>query len=244
VLQQTVVSCTPGSAARWSGALAALQAELPELAAGTASTTVILSNHFMHYALLPWNGALKNAEEEGVVARHHFRQLYGAAADSWELRLSAGRAGDALLASAVEGDLLAALRQVFAEAGMGLRSIQPSLMAACNCCRDTLRDCSAWLVLYESGSLCLGLLQQGKWGSIRTLRAGPDWLQTLPLLLERESYLIEQEAQTERVLLWAPELGHAAMPQDSRWKFDALLPEPAPGQEPACERRFAVALGA
>lgn len=236
VLQQTVVSCTPGY-----GALAALPAELSGLAGSTSSATVILSNHFMHYALLPWNGALKNAEEESVVARHHFRQLYGAAADAWELRLSAGRAGDALLASAVEGDLLTGLRQVFAEAGMRLRSIQPSLMAVCNGCRDTLRDCSAWLVLHESGSLCLGLLQQGRWASIRTMRAAPDWQQSLPLLLERESYLIEQEAQTERVLVWAPELEPASMPSDSRWQFDSL--QPLPERMPDCERRFAVALG-
>lgn len=238
VLQQSVVSCTPGS-----GTLAALQAELPELAGSTASATVILSNRFMHYALLPWNGALKNAEEEGVVARHHFRRLYGPAADTWELRLNTGRAGDALLASAVDGDLLAALRQVFAETGIRLRSIQPSLMAVCNGCRDTLRDCSAWLVLYESGSLCLGLLQQGSWVSLRTMRAAPDWLQTLPLLLERESYLIEHEAQTERVLWWAPELEPAVMPSGSRWQLETLQPLSGRMLEPACERRFAVALG-
>jgi hypothetical protein len=238
VLQQTVVSCTSGS-----GMLAALRAELSELTGSTAAATVILSNRFMHYALLPWNGALKNAAEEGVVARHHFRRLYGPAADAWELRLNTGRPGDALLASAVDGDLLAALRQVFAETGISLRSIQPGLMAVCNGCRDTLRDCSAWLVLYESGSLCLGLLQQGSWASLRSMRAAPDWQLTLPLLLERESYLIEHDAHTERVLWWAPELEPPVMPAGSRWQLETLQPLPERMLEPACERRFALALG-
>ncbi|MDD2700764.1 MAG: hypothetical protein PHH36_05940 [Sideroxydans sp.] len=243
VRQKRVISCEPGGDARWSGALGALQTELPALAGNTAAATVILSNHFMHYALVPWSGALMNAEEERVVARHFFRQLYGPAADSWQLRLSAGSFGKTRLASAVEDELLLSLRRVFAEADIPLRSIQPSLMAACNTCHDKLQDRNAWLVLYENGSLCIALLQHGDWCSVRTLRADTDWQHMLPLLLEREAYLIEQEVQTNEVLLWAPGFDHASLPQSTRWKFDALQPALKAGIEPDYEQCFAVAMG-
>lgn len=250
VLDKRSIPCaeTSGGDSLWSGAVRVLAAELPELAGSTAFATVILSNRFMQYALVPWSGALKDEEEETAYARHFFRKLYGSAAESWELRLNPERAGMPQLASAVDSRLTDAVRISFDGAGIRLRSIQPSLMVAYNSCQTRLQKCSAWFVLFEAGSLCLALLQQGRLGSVRTLRAGSDWRETLPQLLEREAYLTDADATTNEVLLWAPEHDEsvspesAGWPKSAGWKIQALQPAIRPGLMPDYERRFAVAM--
>ncbi|MFZ2161164.1 MAG: hypothetical protein WAW02_02995 [Sideroxyarcus sp.] len=243
VLQKIAVPCVAADAGvPWSGALGTLETELAGLAKDTAFASVILSNHFMHYALIPWSGALKDEAEETAVARHFFRELHGPAADAWELRLSPDKAGEPQLASAVDGALTEALRAVFAGAGIRLRSIQPSLMTAYNSCRNRLQGSSAWFVLFEAGSLCLALLQQGRLGSVRTLRTGSDWCDTLPLTVEREAYLTDL-ATTDEILLWAPELEKSALPVSARWKIHALQPEIRADFVADYDRRFAVAMG-
>jgi len=92
-------------------------------------------------------------------------------------------------------------------------------MAAYNSCRNQLQESSAWFVLHEAGSLCLALLQQGRWVSVRSLRAGGDWRDSLQILLEREVYLIEQAAAAIDVFLWSPGLDKDTLPESGRWKF-------------------------
>jgi hypothetical protein len=243
VLEKKAVPCAAGGDTPWSAAVETLAAELPGVADTTVCATVILSNHFMRYALVPWSGALRDDAEEEGYARHFFRQLYGSAAESWELRLNPERAGVPRLASAVDGRLTEAVRGLFAESGVRLCSIQPSLMAAYNSCRDRLQGCSAWFVLFEAGSLCLALLQQGKWSSVRTLRAGADWHDTLPLTLAREAYLSEREAAADEILLWAPEIEKPVLPQGAGWRIHTLQPAIRPDLMADYDRRFAVAMG-
>jgi hypothetical protein len=244
VLEKRAVACAEASAgdAPWHGAVQTLEAELHGLADNTAFATVILSSHYMHYALVPWSGALRDEQEESAFARHFFRQLYGSAADSWELRLSPGRSGAAQLASAADSQLTEAVRTLFKGAGIKLRSIQPNLMVAYNSCRNRLEKSSAWFVLFEAGSLCIALLQQGSWGSVRRLRVDGGWRDALPLLLEREAYLNDANTTTDEIFLWAPELEKSAWPESARWKIHALQPVIRPGLLPDYDKRYAVAM--
>lgn len=245
VLDQRVVSCPAVEKGElpWSAAIRTLESELPAMAANVAVAIVILSSHFVRYALVPWSAALRNDVEEADYARHFFRRLYGTAADTWELRLSPERAGAPQLASAVEPGLPDAVRAVFASAGVSLRSIQPGLMTAYNSCRKRLEGCDAWFVVHEPGSLCLSLLKHGRWISVRTLRAGSGWRDSLPLLLDREEYLIEQEAAASDVFLFTSEGGDAVLPEGGRWKFQELQPATHSGFTPGYDARFAMAMG-
>lgn len=244
IVLKSVVDCPPadGSKASWDAAIQALEAALPELSGRRVSAKLILSDHFMRYILVPWSEALSDAAEEEAYARHCFRQQFGTDAELWELRLSAEQPDQPQLASAVDTRLLAALRSVFERNGIALDSIQPRLMAAYNNCHDTLQDCSAWFALYEPGSLCLALLQHGRWSSVRTMRIGSNWYETLSLMLERESYLTEPHDKTQDVFLWAPELGNMALPDNERWQIHNLNPVVRPALLPEYEGRFGMAL--
>lgn len=212
----------------WSGAIRMLEKVLPLFAKRNMKVTVILSNHFVHYALIPWCDSLRGEKEEMAHARHCFETLYGGAVDGWELRLSPDKAGVPALASAVDKKLLEELRGVLGHAGVDIRSIQPHLMVAHNICHASLRGCSAWLALLEPGNLCLAMLQKGQLAWMRKMRIGKTWQEELPTILEREECLAGAEPAMNEVLLWAPHLheksesGDNIIPASLRWKFQHL----------------------
>jgi len=231
----------------WEVALQVLDTELSRLKAQKAVAKVILSNHFMRYTMMPWSDTLSDVTEEEAYARHCFRQLYGSDAEHWELRLSPQRAGLPQLACAVDARFLTAMRDVFKRNAVMLKSVQPRLMAAYNNSRKSLQNSSAWLVLYEPGNLCLAMLQQGYFSSIRTFRSGNNWRDTLLLALEREAFMAEENDKTGNVFLWAPELEDSeleeiVLSQGNRWKIRLLRPLLHPALAPHYEGRFAMAL--
>lgn len=234
--------CAPvtGEELPWTGALRVLEAAMPEFCGGKAYASVVLSNHFMRYALVPWSNALNDAREERAYAQHSFSQLYGRDSHEWELRISPGKGCVPQMASAVDTRLLSALRQLLERLGVNLKSIQPHLMLAYNACRTSLRDRSAWLALVENGNLCLALLQKGRWSWVRSMRTGNCWQEELPRFLDRESLNADIESHIDDVFLWAPE--HEGEPPvcGGHWKIQNLQPALMPSLYPELSGRFAM----
>ena len=233
VQTQAHIPCEAGGGDMpWSGAIEALATALPSFAKRNMKVTVILSNHFVHYVLVPWCDKLNGEKEEMAYARHCFREVYGDATDAWELRLSPNKAGVPALASAVDKKLLDELRGLLGRAGVGIKSIQPHLMAAHNICHASLHGRSAWLALLEPDNLCLAMLHKGQWAWMRKMRIGEAWHEELPTILEREECLAGAEAAVNEVLLWAPHLhekhgsGDGRIPASGRWQFQHLKASP------------------
>lgn len=219
-----------GAAQPWRAALLALETELPAAAAkGRTAATVVLSNQFLRYALVPWQAGLADAQEDLSYTRHCFTKVYGKAALQWELRLSHQAAGRPRLASGLDAEFLAGLRSVFARPGITLRSIQPHLMAAFNEGRSQLRRRSAWLALLESGHLCLALLRDGHCSRVRSMRIDGTWRQELPRILEREALLADDPAVPHDVYMGQLDAGELVLPQADGWQFHALKPALAGG---------------
>lgn len=226
--------------APWSGALKALEALLPDIADHRSYATVILSNHFTRYAMVPWSDELADETEELAYARHTFSEMYGRDAENWELRISPGQPGKPQLASAVDAGLLGSLRDMFGRQQVNLASTRPHLMAACNACQAALRRQSAWLALVEPGNLCLALLENGQFSWVRTVRTGAHWHKELPFLLDREALVANAGVPTDEVLLWAPD--HQTIPAvaGGHWKIRQLQPAQMPGIAPELDSRFAM----
>lgn len=236
------VPCDSASGVQpWRAALLELETALPGYADGKTAATVILSNHFLRYVLVPWRAELADAEEELSFTRHCFTRIYGKTAQQWELRLSQEAHASSRLASAMDMELLDALKGVFDGAGIVLQSIQPHLMAAFNGFRGRLRKRSAWFALLEPGNLCLALLHQGCWLRVRSLRVGSEWRDELPLILEREAYLADNPAVPHEVYLWNAESRDTALPEIEPWQFHALSPSPELGVA-SVQGRFALAM--
>jgi hypothetical protein len=153
--------------------------------------TVVLSNRLVRYAIVPFDAAVSTAEEEQALARFHFMRIYGERAKGWALRLSEAPAGRPRLASAIDPEVLEALRGCFpASARPRLASVQPWLMAAYNQAMTARKTWSpsaepAWLVLLERNRACLALPSAGGWRSVQSLRMESE--EEIFALLERET---------------------------------------------------------
>jgi hypothetical protein len=204
-----------------SGVLARLESVLGDYPK-TTRAVLTLSNQWVRYTLVPWSDALSNAQEEAAYARHCFNRIYGEVAAHWTLRINPARDGMARLASAVDSELLAALRALFARSGQRLQQIQPLLMAAYNQHQRALARQHAWFAVLEPGNLCLLLLNNNQCLRVRSLPIDADWQTALPRLLAREVLLCDPAAATQRVLISAAQARDWSVPQAAGWQFELL----------------------
>src|SRR5262249_21577236 len=156
------VPCT-GNGADWRPCLEALEHGLAQAGWKDADATVILSNHFVRYALVPWSEHLASDAEKRAWVQHHFAELYGEAAAGSEYRASEDRPAGSCVATAIAADLLAGIRSAFGQTSLALRSVQPYLMAVFNRWRPRIKDSAAWLLVPEAGRVCLAALADGRW---------------------------------------------------------------------------------
>ncbi|HEX4944873.1 MAG TPA: hypothetical protein VFV55_11010 [Usitatibacteraceae bacterium] len=153
----------------WRSAIDVLAQGVAQLAERPASVRIVLSNHFVRYAIAPWRDDMRSpAEREGFI-RHCFRENYGDAAEGWVIRENPEPYGRASLACAVDRELVDAVRDVFRGTRLSLAAIQPLFMAAFNKYRKALGSTGCFLV-YEKGRLCGATYADGEWRSALAVR--------------------------------------------------------------------------
>lgn len=210
--------------ASWRPALAGLQAVLSGLDARQQHATVVLSNHFVHYTLLPGDPQLAGDEEEQAYIRLHFSRTYGEQAAHWAMRMSAAGHGGQQVASAVEQAFLDGLDHEIRVAGLELVSIQPYLMAQFNHWRHQLDGGAVWFVLAESGKVCLAQLEHGGWQGLRTIKMHTGMTDEVTYLLDREIVLADPESPPEIVYLCASAALESALRRGDDWPPVRWLP--------------------
>lgn len=228
----------------WQPAVDALAAKVAAGALAKADVTLILSSRFVHYAVVPWSDTLGSKEEELAFARHCFARVHGSEADGWEIKLSSTKPHKPGLACAVEQSLIEALSTRMSSLASRYRSLQPHLMASFNRWRARLGERPTWLVVAEPGLLCLALLQDGCWQSVRTVKVGADWIRELPGVLAREECLVDSPMQCNEVLLFAPDAAQPLMLEAGKWRINMLLPTLLPKMAAGVDAPFSIALGA
>jgi hypothetical protein len=152
-------------------------AVLQELELPRAAVTVILSNHYVRYALVPWSDALAGEAEEIAYVRHHFARIHGERAKGWSFRATPAPAGAPRLCSAIDTALLEEIKRSFKKKRARLASVQPALMAVFNRARSVVPSGGAWIALVEPDRACVALHAKGRWQSIHNGRG--EWLATL-----------------------------------------------------------------
>lgn len=164
---------------------------------GKAKLDVVLSNHLLRFAVLPWSAALSTEREWMAFAQHTILSTYGAEASGWRIRVCDGGRGKARVACAADAELLDAIASIERVA-----SIQPHLMAAFNARRKEFGREPGWFVQHEPGRLTLGLVADGEWKVLRNRQASDQWRESLDDLLHRES-VASGMAACSRVVLSA-----------------------------------------
>lgn len=246
IITKRAFDCDPAFGAEpWQGATAALAAAAGPLRGERLNATVVLSNHFVRYAIVPFDAAIANPDEELALARFHFAKVHGERARGWDVRLSEGPHGAARLASAVDAELIQAIRACFPPAGNArLVSTQPYLMSAFNRWRGTIADNGAWLLLVEPRRTCLALFAARAWAAVQTVRGefpGPEnWAE----LLDRQQLRADVATAPRIVLVHAPAGRNPVAEAAHGWSFLGATLPPLDGFLPLEDGRLAMALTA
>lgn len=189
----------------WQPAVDTLAAALGEFNPGKREVTVILSNHFVRYSLLPWNAALKTADEWLALARHRLSSAHGDAISEWEIQVSETAPKGPRVACAIDKPLLDTVETTIVGSGARLASMQPLLVAAFNRLRPKAGE-SCWLVIAEAACLTLVLIELGNWRAIMSRQVGEEWRAELPGMLERESAILGLEQPYDEVVVCTRDL--------------------------------------
>lgn len=210
ILNKKVVPClaaemeTDDSQPNWMLAASTLARVLQDEIWQNAKPQVVLSNHFVRYALVPWHEGLTRRDERQAYLRHSFQLAYGDSVKGWDLRMSDNRLQHAALASGIEQGLLLHMQQTFEGLGLKGKEIYPHLMVAINQLRQQA-DCYAyWFVLVEKGKLCIALVQDGHWRSVKTYSSEDEITLQIAALIDRESVICGINTSGWPVLIYWP----------------------------------------
>jgi len=244
VSEKRTVACDPAAGSQpWQGAVAGLQRLTEGTTDANAQVTVVLSNHFARFILVPWSEGLGNPEEETAFVRYCFAKVHGERSKEWDLRLSPAPAGSTRIASAIDSSLIQAVRAAFpASARAKLVSVQPYLMSAYNRWRKDIKGERAWFLLVEPQRACLARLEGGRWSAVRNTRGNFDEPGQWAGLLDRERHRVGGDEASEGVYVHAPRNGNANPVEGEGWSFRSLELAPAEGLAPAESQPFAMAL--
>jgi len=227
----------------WQSAVEALREVAAELKDVKAEVTVVLSNHFVRYALVPPGEGLDEGDEELAYARYCFGKIHGARSKSWDVRMTGGPVRSERLASAIDGALLEAVQGCFPrERKPRLASVQPYLMSAFNRWRGTVDAGSAWFLLVEPQRFCLALLQDGRWAAVRNSKAEADAPAQWAELLEREQHLVECVQPAARAYVHAPHASDTRGAAPHGWTLERLTLPAVPGARPEDAAPLSMAL--
>jgi len=188
IAKRTVAITRENAQEPWSGAVDVLQQEAEQWRRDRLAVTVVLSNHFVRYVVVPPLDRPGSRDEAIALARFHFAKIHGERAAGWHVRLATPAAAHTTPASAIDGALLEALKTCFQQGKPRLVSVQPYTMSAFNFWRRRIENEGAWLLLVEPGTACLALLAGSEWVAIQNIRSGYARSETWPALLDREKH--------------------------------------------------------
>ena len=228
----------------WAGAIAAMRVQVEARQRERLAVTVVLSNHFVRYALVEAPPRGVSPEEELALARFHFARLHGERANAWDVRISSAKRGSPRVASAIDRALLAQIQSVFTRPGSArLVSVQPYLMCAFNHWRGRFDTRGAWLVLPEAGRVCIGLLAGDNWRALHSARGGDDPVDWLALL-DREALRTAAKPVATTVYARSSTGIDPDTASSETWRVVTLHPPSLEGIPDADRERYAMALHA
>lgn len=167
-----------------------------------ADVHVVLSNHFIRYALLPWSAALKSDNEWLAFAQHSFQSTHGRVTREWTIACAPAERGAARLASAVDTARLAGIREAIRlHAHLQLRSVRPYLAVAFERMRAVIDDAPTWLAVREEGRTVLALVTKGRWIAVRARGGTGDTTEALKRAISLEATLQDVASRAERVVV-------------------------------------------
>ena len=191
-------------ASDWSATLVLFEQAMRKLES-VADVSVVISNAFIRYQLIPAQIALNSYEEESSYVNFNFAEVYGDALAKWTLSWGPGLALLPQVACAIDRELLAQLTVICKRYKCRLVSAQPYLNKLFNLLKKKLKKETMRFLDIEDGRLCAGFVNKGVWTSLRCSRFEGHWQEMLPAMIEREFLLTDMATLEDELLLCVPQ---------------------------------------
>lgn len=213
ISEEKSISLTAIQNPSWQSAIEALPELIAPYQDKSADVTVVLSNHFVRYQVLPWNEQIKNRHEELAFARIGFEKTYGDIATQWDIRVSDEGYGQARLATAIDQELSQKIISCLNQTKLRLISIQPYLMVIFSHRRNHIKDKDYLLGIQEAGKLCLISVQNGQWHDVQSVRINVELKgDELAGLIERQCLTIGL-SPANKIYIYTPEESAFILPK-------------------------------
>ncbi len=199
----------------WDSALRQLEQKLGDAAGAGLSMT--LSNHFVRYIALPPQAEITSPEEVKSYAIFRMREVYAERADFWILSVSEWSPVNGAVCAAIPRELMARVEEMAARHQFKLKEIEPYLASAYDRWQKLLRGDKIYFVVIETGRICVALLINGTWYSIRNQRILQNVADELLAALDQEAVLSGNKEAVEVVHLFAPEHPGLTLPESCGW---------------------------
>jgi hypothetical protein len=170
----------------WRACVEALGGML-ETSGATTSMDVVVSDHFLRYALVPWSKDLVRDAERLALAKLTFSQIYGSMADDWVITIGEQKVGRASLACAIDRGLLQAVQAVARQRGVRMRSLRTALVERLNRHRRLLREDEFCFASIETQRLTLAFHGKAGWLAVRSRRVAAVIAEQLADVLKQEA---------------------------------------------------------
>jgi hypothetical protein len=245
IIAKQTLDCDPAFGAEpWQGAVAALAALAGPLQGERMKVTVVLSNHFVRYTIVPFDPGVAGPDEEIALARFHFAKIHGERAKGWHIRMTEEPRGAPRLASAVDAGLLEAISACFPRSGtLRLASVQPYLMSAFNLWRSNMKG-ESWLLLVEPRRACLALLGARKWLAVHSSRGEFSSTDEWSAFLDRQRLCTDAAPASGTVLVHVFRSLNPIAAEANGWRFSSLALPALDGFLPLEDGSYTMALTA
>ena len=208
-----------------------------------ADVTLILSNEFARYVMVPWSNQLDDSDEELAFTRYCFSKAYGDFAQHWTPKISYEPSGKNRLACAINGQLIEMIKNSFSNSKLKLISIQPLMMSAINLWRNQIKNHSAWFLLLEGNHAYLAQIEKGDWRSLRHTKWHPSSPKELLRFIQRERLNAGLSEQIKLPLLvFAPGFVNPVVAKLAGWSIFHLTPDERKGFSPSSDIRHAITM--
>jgi hypothetical protein len=190
---QTTINATPSieGVPIWQNAINFLASWLKEQQLRRATMSLVLSNRFVRFTLMPWSSAVSTASEEAELALAAFESRYGDMT-GWAIQLDSASYGKTRIACAVDMALIDSVRRLCTLQNIACHAIQPAFVAGWNHLQHEMKQSRAnkggIFAMAESNTLVMAIHNAGTWHSLRSISVHAD-RNLLPSLIERETLL-------------------------------------------------------
>ena len=222
--EQAVASKTIACDTRdWQSLMPLLERELTDATWHAPRVEVVLSNHYVRYVITPPPGKALSQTEEAALVGASFREIYGAEASAWRIRVQSQPPQQGLVGAAIDELLATRLAEIFKRVNFAHWTLHPLATLAAQ--RNTRS--ADWWVLAEPGWVCMFHVVGGYWRDLSAQAVDAHWGSALPEMLDRAARMagsVRPTNHTQTALIQAVGMDPITPPATSGWHWQLTKP--------------------